>query len=78
MAKKLSQMTTDDVRQEMSIAGSPDKITGIMQDFLAIIGDRLDRTNAAEYINLEFALKRVLAEVRVYKRQLEKRTGQKF
>lgn len=78
MAKKLGQMTTEEVKQEMSIAGSPDKIVGIMHDVLLIIAEKVDHTNAAELINMELALRRVAAEVKLTIKRLGKRTGQKL
>lgn len=78
MGKKLSQMTTEDVRKEMSIAGSPDKIVGIMTSVLSMIWQNVDTTNAAELINLEFAMRRVTAEVQQARKRLGKRTGQKL
>lgn len=70
-------MSTEDVKKELSIAGSPDKLIAMMSD----IGDvmsKVDQTNAAELINLEFILHRLQAEVRVWKKVYEERTGQKI
>lgn len=66
MGKKLSQMTWIDVQKEMSIAGSPEKITQLGKDVLTLLGKHVDTTNRAEIINVEFALKRIIAEVRLW------------
>jgi rubrerythrin len=71
MAKKLYQMTLDEVQQEMSIAGSPEKITQLGRDILALIGEKVDRTNGAELINVEFMLKRITAEIKLYQRMYD-------
>lgn len=75
--KNLSQMSTDEVKKELSIAGSPDKLIKMMSDIGDIMA-KVDATNAAELINLEFILKRKLAEVRVWKKMYESKTGQKI
>lgn len=75
--KRLSQMSTEDVKNELSIAGSPEKLIKMMSD----IGDvmaKVDPKNAAELINLEFILRRMQAEVRVWMKKYEDRTGQKI
>lgn len=72
MAKKLSQMTWADVQKEMSIAGSPEKITQLGSDVLELIGKTVDSTNRAELTNTEFMLQRVLAETRLMQRMYDK------
>lgn len=72
MGKKLTQMTWDDVQQEMSIAGSPEKITQLGKDVLELIGKTIDSTNRAELTNVEFMLQRVLAETRLMQRMYDK------
>ncbi len=72
MAKRLSSMTWDDMQQEMSIAGSPEKITQVGKDIMNIVGNNLDVTNRAELTNIEFALNRVLAEVKLMQRRYDK------
>lgn len=72
MAKKLTQMTWADVQQEMSIAGSPEKITQLGKDILELIGKTIDSTNRAELTNVEFMLQRVLAETRLMQRMYDK------
>lgn len=75
---KLSKMTTDDVRKQMSIAGSPEKITELMTRIYNDMAKTVDTTNAAELINMKFALRRLLAEVQTWTKQLERNTGQKY
>lgn len=58
-------MTWADVQQEMSIAGSPEKITQLGEDILELIGKTIDATNRAELTNVEFMLQRILAETRL-------------
>ena len=75
--KKLSQMSTQELKAELSIAGSPDKLIGMMSE----IGDvmaKVDQTNAAELINLDFIVRRLHAEVRMWMKLYEDRTGQKI
>lgn len=72
MGKKLTQMTWADVQQEMSIAGSPEKITQLGKDVLELIGKTIDSTNRAELTNVEFMLQRVLAETRLMQRMYDK------
>lgn len=72
MAKKLTQMTWDDVQQEMSIAGSAEKITQLGKDIEALMQDVIDPTNRAELLNVEFMLQRLLAETRLQQREYDK------
>lgn len=71
MARKLSQMTWNDVQQEMSIAGSPEKIAGLGRKVIDLINAEVDRTNKAELINVEFMLDRVKAEIRLMKKMIK-------
>lgn len=73
MGRKLSKMNTEDMRKEMSIAGSPDKITALMTDINNMIWEKVNKKNIAELINVEFALDRVKAEVKLCRRKEEKR-----
>lgn len=65
-------MSWADVQKEMSIAGSPEKITQLGKDIMEQIGSKLDKTNRAELINVEFMLKRVMAEVRLWQRMYDR------
>lgn len=75
--KKLSQMSTEDVKKELSIAGAPDKLIEMMGD-MGDIMSKVDQTNAAELINLDFIIRRLHAEVRIWMKLYEDRTGQKI
>lgn len=77
MEKPISQLTTEEVKELMSVAGNPEKIADIMIEML-MLASSADETNPAELINLELAVERVLAEVRLLKRQYEETTGQKI
>jgi hypothetical protein len=72
MSKLLPQMTWDDVKNEMSIAGSPEKITLLGRDIEKLIGSTIDATNRAELTNVEFMLKRMTAEVKLWQRLYDK------
>lgn len=72
MAKKLSQMTWADVQQEMSIAGSPEKLTQLGKDIEVLMGKTIDATNRAEILNAEFMLQRLLAEIKAMGREYDK------
>lgn len=78
MAKKLSQLSTQDMREQMSIAGSPEKITNLMTEIEALIAKTIDVNNPAELINTAFALDRLKAEIKLLAGQLGKRNGQKY
>jgi hypothetical protein len=73
MSKPVSKMTTEEVRAEMSIAGDPDRIIGIMQNILREAAKAGE--NYPELVNLELAMERVLAEVRFWKKMSEERTN---
>jgi hypothetical protein len=72
MGKKLTQMSWDDVQKEMSIAGSPEKITNLGRDIEDFIGSKIDATNRAELTNVEFMLQRMMAEVKLWQRVYDK------
>jgi hypothetical protein len=71
MGRKLTRMSAEDMRQEMSCAGSPDKIVTLMNDINSMIWHRVNNKNIAELINVEFALDRIKAEVKLTKKRLE-------
>jgi hypothetical protein len=71
MAKQLSKMTWEDVQEEMSIAGSPEKITQLGRDAETLIMGKIDATNRAELTNVEFMLKRLMAEIRFLQQQYD-------
>jgi hypothetical protein len=69
---KLTQMSWEDVQQEMSIAGSPEKITQLGRDIESLLMPAIDATNRAELTNVEFMLKRLVAEIRLLQRMYDK------
>lgn len=71
MKKKLSQMTWNDVQKEMSIAGNPVKITRLGRHIEELIMHGTDTTNRAELTNVEFMLKRLVAEVKLIQRRYD-------
>lgn len=71
-------MTWDDVQEEMSIAGNPEKITEAGKKIMEIAGRAVDENNAPDLTNMLFALDRVKAEIKGAIRRLEQRTGQKL
>lgn len=76
MGKKLYQMTWAEVQQEMSIAGSPEKIAQLGNEVMGLIVSKMDATNRAELINVEFMLQRVLAEIKAEQRRYDRRHKQ--
>jgi hypothetical protein len=72
MGRQLSSMCWDDMQKEMSIAGSPEKITQLGRDIIELIGKTLDPTNRAELTNVEFMLKRINAEVKLWQRMYDR------
>ena len=62
MSKRISQMTTEDLKNEMSIAGSPEKVMKAFDEMLSAYYKSVDKTNGAELINFDLAIRRILAE----------------
>lgn len=77
MQKRLCYMSWAEVQSEMSIAGSPEKITNLGKDLIEKIFTVVNPKNPAELINIQFALKRIMAEITAEQRRYDKRTGQK-
>ena len=71
MAKKLSTMTWKEVQAEMSIAGSPDKITQLGREIEALLLPAIDATNRAELTNAEIMLQRLVAEIKFAQRRYD-------
>lgn len=65
-------MTWEDVQQEMSIAGSPEKIAQLGRHIEALLMHELDVTNRAELTNVEFMLKRLVAEIKLLQNGYDK------
>lgn len=77
MGRKLSTMTSAQLKAEMSIAGSPDKLMDMRERILGIMAEVNDK-NPAELINLELLMERLLAESRTWMKLYGQRTGQKI
>lgn len=77
MAKRLSLMTTAELREEMSIAGNPDKISKLGKEIYDKVARTVDANNPAELINVRLALQWVGALIKAEQRRYDKRTGQK-
>lgn len=72
MGRKLTSMSWDKVKDEMSIAGNPGKITQLGRNIEALLLPAIDATNRAELINAEFMLQRLLAEIKLMQRMYDK------
>lgn len=70
-------MTTAEVKTEMSIAGDPEQCSDIMTKVIELLGTA-NTNEGAVLINLEIVMERALAEVRLWKKHYENRTGQKL
>lgn len=68
----LTQMTWADVQKQMSIAGSPEKITQLGRQIEGILMSAIDTTNRAELTNVEFMFNRLVAEVKLMQRMYDK------
>ena len=72
MAKKLSQTTWKELQAQMSIAGSPGKITQLGREIEALLLPALDVTNRAELTNAEIMLRRLVAEIKLAQLRYDK------
>lgn len=77
MGRKLSQMTTEQLRQEMSMFGNPDKFIEMKDRILGIMAE-VNSTDSAELINLELLMEVLLSESRTWMKIYESRTKQKI
>lgn len=57
-----------DVQKEMSIAGSPEKITSVGQGILTLIAEGINVHSIPELTNMQFALQRVIAELKTWEK----------
>lgn len=67
-------MTWEELQAEMSIAGSPGKVTEIGRKIEALLLtdiDHIDHTNRAELTNAELMLRRLLAEIKLAQRMYD-------
>jgi hypothetical protein len=72
MGKRLSEMNWKEVEAEMSIAGNPAKVAQLGREIEALLLPALDGTNRAELTNVEFMLRRLVAEIKLYQRMYDK------
>ncbi len=73
MAKRLRDMTSAELKMEMSLAGSPDKIMDLGDEILRLVYNKMDKTNIAEHINVILMLRRIVAEIDGMQKREEKR-----
>jgi len=78
MAKRLCYTSREELKEEMSIAGSPDKVMKAMNEMYEVYTNYVDATNGAELLNFDLAIRRILAENKLAIRHLEKRINQKI
>lgn len=72
MGRSLYYMSWEEIQKEMSIAGSPEKITALGRQVMTLIGTSIDATNRAELTNVELMLKVVMAEIRGAQRRYDR------
>ena len=65
MGRRLSSITWVDLKEEMSIAGDPEKIIEIGKDIYALISVRLNFKSIPEIENMQLALEKLLARLKV-------------
>lgn len=70
---KLITMTWNDVQNEMSIAGEPEKARKFGEAVLELTGRYTDGNNIPSVENEIFALERVIAELKNWKKILAQR-----
>lgn len=66
-------LTSQQVVEQMSIAGEPDKVFQIVSDFFVRLGRETNLKNIPTIENAEFALKRIQAELKLMKRHERER-----
>lgn len=73
MGRKLSQMSWQDLKEELSIAGDPEKMIEIAKDIEALITPRMDVHNIAEVMNVQLILKKIIADFKLWENIERKR-----
>jgi hypothetical protein len=68
MAKRLISLTWVDMQNEMSIAGSPEKIAKLGEDLIDLIARSININSISEVENTQFALQRVIAELKLWEK----------
>lgn len=71
-------MTEEQFKNEISMAGSPNKIIALMNEIHNLMVANIDTTNAAEIINTSLMLRRLNAELKLWLKMLSDKTGQKY
>jgi len=73
MPKKLSQMTTAEVKESLSIAGQPEAAMEVMSVVFDAITTLIDVKNIPSLDNVQFVLQRVIAELKQWEKMERKR-----
>jgi hypothetical protein len=73
MAKRLVNKSWDEVQQEMSIAGEPERARKFGEDVHELSCESMDTNNISSIDNQIFALERVIAELKNWRKILESR-----
>lgn len=68
MGRKLSQMGWKEVKSELSIAGDPEKMVQIGRDIHELIASRINVHSIPEVENVQFILKVVIAELKLWEK----------
>lgn len=74
---RLEQLTKQEFRKQLSIAGDPDKIMELSDEIWELVC-KIDHKNPAELANMEFSLYRMAAELRRELKQLGRTKGQHY
>lgn len=77
MAKKLINLTIEELRDEMSISGSPEKIAGHIQKAYEQFNE-VDTKNVSEIQNLGLGLRWIIARLNHHIKYMEGQTGQSY
>lgn len=76
MPNKLSSLSWDQLKDELSISGNREKIILAAKTMEQTLSSAVDLTNPGDIINADLVVKRLLAEVQTWKRIYKQRTGQ--
>lgn len=74
---RLEQLTKQEFRKQLSIAGDPDKIMELSDEIWELVC-KINHKNPAELANMEFSLYRMAAELRRALKQLGRTRGQQY
>lgn len=73
---KLSSLTWEEFKDELSISGDREKIIAAAKTMEKALASAVGITNPGDIINADLVVKRLLAEVQTWKRIYKQRTGQ--